>query len=208
MYITQAQLNSIFGQESQVNTAKYLAALNTTFNMDLFEITTTNRIAGFLSQVGVESGVFQFVEEDLYYSAIGLLRTFPSHFANEQIAEQYAMQPEKIANRVYANRYGNGPESSGDGWLYRGRGLIQITFKDNYQSFANFISKPLADVVTFSQTTDGAVQSAAWYWAQNNLNSLADRGDIDSICYRVAGSYEGLSQRVAIWNSALKVLTP
>jgi putative chitinase len=148
--------------------------------MAKFDISTPNRISAFLAQINVESGGLQRTEENLNYSAKRLMEVFPRYFRNKEIS-LYAMNPERIANLVYGNRMGNGPESSGDGWRYRGRGFIQITGKSNYQAFANAMGMSLEDATKYMTTDEGAAMSAAWFWSNAKLNPLADAGDIDNI---------------------------
>lgn len=159
-----------------------------------YGIDTPNRVAGFLSQVDVESAHFTATVENLNYSQEGLVRTFPTHFDSLNAAE-YARMPEAIANHVYANRMGNGPEYSGDGWKYKGRGLIQLTGKANYEQFALACGKSLDDTVAYMETKEGAAHSACWFWAQNNLNQFADIGDNLAMCKRINGGTNGLTER-------------
>src|SRR3970282_168129 len=119
---------------------KYIDFLNE--GMERFEINTPNRIAAFIAQVAHESGDFRYTEENLNYSWTGLRKTWPGKFPIDELAQQYHRQPERIANLVYAGRYGNAGEASGDGWQYRGRGLIQLTFHDNYVAYSRAISAP------------------------------------------------------------------
>lgn len=156
---------------------------------------TPLRKAHFLAQVGHESADLNVMTENLNYSADALRRVFGKYFPNSQTAEKYARQPQAIANRVYANRMGNGSEASGDGWLYRGAGLIQLTGKNNHQAFADAVGKPLAGIGDYLRTPQGACQSAAWFWAQNGLNRLADADDIRGITRRINGGYNGLDDR-------------
>jgi putative chitinase len=159
-----------------------------------YDITTPERIIAFLAQCGHESCGFTAVKENLNYNAAGLLKTWPRRFNAEQ-AEEYARQPERIANHAYANRMGNGPEESGDGWRYRGRGVIQLTGKDNYQAFAKAIGKTLELTVAYLETRIGAVESACWYWKLNGLNALADKNEVKAITRIINGGYNGLADR-------------
>ena len=163
---------------------------------------TRTRLAHFFAQVLHESGCMRFDMENLNYSAKGLLATFPKYFKTAQDAEAFARQPEKIANRVYANRMGNGNEASGDGWRYRGRGLIQLTGKDNYAAF----SKWLGDERVIDQpdlvATEYAVHSAVFFWDRNALNALADTDDIVRVTKRINGGENGLAHRRELFNKA------
>lgn len=170
-------------------------------------INSTYRIAAFLAQCGHESGDFNSIRENLNYRAATLVKTWPKHFPTIEIANQYAHKPVAIANRAYANRMGNGPESSGDGYRYSGKGLIQLTGKNNYQLFANFLGIPVQDASEYILTFEGAVKSACWFWNRNNLNSLADRGDIAKMTRIINGGDKGLEDRVMRYRNALKVLS-
>lgn len=168
---------------------------------DEYEINTPLRVAAFLAQCGVESARLTAVSENLNYSAAGLLSTFPTHFDAAE-AQQYANQPPMIANRVYANRYGNGDEASGDGWRYSGKGLIQITFHDNYVLCSLGISLPLLDQPELLEQPANAALSAAWWWSNQNLNALADTGNFQQITQVVNGGMSGYSQRLALYAAA------
>jgi putative chitinase len=171
-----------------------------------YGIDTPQRQAAFLAQCAHESGGFNAIRENLNYKAASLQKTFPKYFPTPELAEQYAKQPEKIANKVYANRMGNGDESSGDGWRYCGRGLIQLTGRNNYQLFAESLDTTLESVVEYLATFEGAVQSACWFWETNDLNTLADSGDIKSMTKRINGGYIGLEDRIKHYEHALEVL--
>lgn len=174
---------------------------------DYYEITNTpERLACFLAQVGHESGGFNFVKENLNYGAKGLLGTFKKYFPNEELAKKYERNPERIANYVYANRMGNGPESSGDGWKFRGRGLIQLTGRHNYTRFAEDLGIGVDECVDYLETPAGAVSSAGWYWDNNNLNSYCDRGDFIGLTKRINGGTIGLPDRQHHYEIALKAL--
>lgn len=171
-----------------------------------YEINTPQRVASFLAQCAHESGGFRALKENLNYKAASLRRVFPKYFPDDNIAAHYAGKQEMIANRVYGNRMGNGPEESGDGYKYCGRGLIQLTGKSNYQAFADSIETPVEEIPEFLQTFEGAVQSACWFWESNNLNQFADRGDIITMTKRINGGTIGLEDRIKHYNHALHVL--
>lgn len=171
-----------------------------------YEIYTLERISAFMAQCCHESGNFKVLSENLYYSAQGLRRVFPSYFPTDELAAQYAMKPEKIANRVYSSRMGNGPENSGDGWKYRGRGIIQLTGKNNYTNFANSIEKSIEDTIVYLETFDGALHSACWYWDRNNLNALADVKDMKTITKKINGGFNGLDDRLKKYETIQKIL--
>jgi len=171
-----------------------------------YQIDTPERVAAFLAQCGHESMDFNVLKENLNYSAQGLMLTWPKRFVSTQIANQYARKPEKIANKVYANRLGNGPEVSGDGWKYRGRGAIQLTGKANYQDFANSIGMTLTDVVPYLETIHGAIESACYYWSKHNLNRFADARDIKNLTIAINGGLHGFEQRKQKYIKCLGVL--
>jgi putative chitinase len=171
-----------------------------------YEINTPKRVAAFIAQCAHESGGFKFLRENLNYKAESLVKVFPKYFKDMATANAYAKQPQKIANRVYANRMGNGDEASGDGWRYCGRGLIQLTGKDNYSWFAASIETPVEQVSEYLETFEGAAQSACWFWETNNLNQWADKGDILTMTKRINGGTIGLEDRIKHYNHALHVL--
>lgn len=123
-----------------------------------------------------------------------------------KVAVLYERQPEKIANKVYASRMGNGPESSGDGWKYRGRGAIQITGKNTYSEFAATINKTLDETIEYVETLDGAIESACWFWQKNGLNAICDKDDIVAMTKRINGGTIGLEHRTSSYKNAKKVL--
>ena len=170
-----------------------------------YEINTVPRVAAFLAQCAHESANFTALKENLNYTAASLTRVWPTRFP-VGIAEQYAHNQEKIANRAYCDRMGNGPEASGDGWRYAGKGLIQLTGRDNYSRFAESIQTPVEEVAEYLQTFEGAVQSAAWFWESNNLNQWADAGDILTLTKRINGGTIGLEERTRHYQHACHVL--
>lgn len=160
-----------------------------------YEINTPQRVAAFIAQCAHESGGFKALKENLNYKAASLRRVFPKYFPDDSIAAAYANKGEMIANRVYANRMGNGDEHSGDGYRYCGRGLVQLTGKDNYSWFAASLEMPVEDVPEYLSTFEGAVQSACWFWETNNLNQWADKDDILTMTKRINGGTIGLEDR-------------
>jgi len=171
-----------------------------------YEINTPQRIAAFLAQCAHESGGFTAIQENLNYKAESLVRVWPKYFPNMEIANQYAHNQEKIANRAYANRMGNGPEESGDGWAHCGRGLIQLTGRANYQAFADSIQISIDDATEYLKTFEGCVQSACWFWENNNLNKWADEGNIEKMTRIINGGVLGLDDRTARYHHALQIL--
>lgn len=172
---------------------KWVNALNET--CEEFAIDTPFRIAGFISNVAHESGGFKFVSENLNYSADSLMRVWSSRFPTLEIAQRYAMQPEKIANRAYADRMGNRDEASGDGWKYRGRGLIQLTGKNNYVAYSMACDNEALQYPDIVAEPKYAAESAGWFWNVNKLNTLADAQDIAGMCRRINGGFNGLDDR-------------
>ena len=172
-----------------------------------YDINTPQRIAAFLAQCAHESGEFVWLAENLNYKAASLRKVFPKYFPDDATAAAYEKKPEKIANRIYANRMGNGDESSGDGWKFCGRGLIQLTGRDNYQAFADSLQISVDEAAQYLETFEGCVQSACWFWENNNLNALADQGNIDAISKKVNGGTEGLENRRNFYHQALQILS-
>lgn len=170
-----------------------------------FDIGTPRRQAAFLAQVAIESGGLKRVSENLNYKASGLQRVFHTHFSEDE-AEDYAGQPERIANRVYADRMGNGDEASGDGWRYRGRGLIQMTGHDNYRACGQALGKDLEKDPEYLESAEGAARSAAWFWSKHGLNALADAGDIDRISRKINGGDNGIAERREAYATACDAL--
>jgi putative chitinase len=165
-----------------------------------------NRAAAFVAQTAHESGGFNFVKENLNYGAKGLATTFKKYFPTEADAKPYERQPEKIANRVYANRMGNGDENSGDGYRFCGRGLIQLTGRNNYTKFAADLGISVEDTVAYLETPAGAVSSAGWFWDNNNLNQYCDKNDFVTLTKRINGGTIGLEDRQHHYQLALKLL--
>ncbi len=176
-----------------------------------FELNTPVRLAHFLAQCGHESGGFRATRENLNYSAEGLTKIFPKYFPTVQVATPFAKQPEKIANKVYANRMGNGDEASGDGFKFRGRGFIQLTGKDNYKALGAAIQQDLVanpDLVA----SQFPMLSAAWFFHKNGLHRIADEGTTDivvtKITKRVNGGTIGLADRIKHFREYHSVLSP
>lgn len=171
-----------------------------------YDINTKDRVAAFLAQCGHESVDFTKLKENLNYSAKGLTATWPKRFVSEEAAKPYERNPERIANRVYGDRMGNGPEASGDGWRYRGRGAIQLTGKDNYTAFSRVVGKNLNETIEYLDTLEGAVESACWFWKKNNLNAISDTRDMDRATRVINGGTIGLAERKSHYENNLKVL--
>jgi len=168
---------------------KYLDPLSQT--LDKYNIKTDHDVSAFLAQIGHESGDLRRVVENMNYSAIRLLEVFPRYFKTQEEALNYARQAPRIASKVYANRMGNGNEESGDGWLYRGRGLIQLTGKTNYQKFAKHMNMDLNEITSFLETPKGACYSAGFFWMTNNCNDKT----IEQSTKIINGGTHGLEDR-------------
>lgn len=172
-----------------------------------YEVNTPKRQAMFLAQCAHESNSFSVTQENLNYSANGLRTVFPKYFKTDQEAEAYARKPERIANRVYGNRMGNGDEESGDGYRFRGRGYIQLTGKNNYSAFAKSLNISLDDAVRLCETPEGALQSALYFWQRENLNKYADSADVTTCTKKINGGTNGLNDRIAKFDKFLKILS-
>ena len=172
-----------------------------------YGIDQPHRIAAFLAQCGHESAGWSVFEENLNYSAEGLCKIFGSHFHGIEDANNYARQPELIANRIYSNRMGNGDEASGDGYKFCGRGLIQLTGKDNYQGFADSLGISVEEASEYMETFEGCVQSACWFWETNNLNQWADAADMVTLTKKINGGTLGLEERQHFYHDIVKILS-
>lgn len=181
---------------------KWLQPLEDTF--EKYEINTPERQACFIGQCAHESGNFKVLQENLNYSAEGLMKTWPSRFPTREIADQYARQPAKIAGKVYNGRLGNANEE--EAAKYLGRGLIQLTGKENYENCGSGIGVDLLDNPDLLTTPEYASLSAGWFWNKKSLNALADSGDIDTMTKRINGGLIGLDDRKTKIAKALSVL--
>ena len=164
------------------------------------------RLAHFFAQVLHESGCMRFDMENLNYSSEALGKVFGKYFTTREEADAYARQPEKIANRVYANRMGNRGEASGDGWKFRGRGLIQLTGRNNYKAFAEWIGDARIMDEPDLVSSEYAVHSAVFFWDRNNLNRLADKDDVVGLTRKINGGENGLAHRRELLNKATGLL--
>jgi putative chitinase len=188
------------------NVDEWYEALNT--HLPEYEINTVNRVACFLAQCMHESGSFNFLIENLNYSKEALRRVFPKYFPTDAMASMYARKPEDIANIVYANRMDNGSTESGDGWKFRGRGVIQLTGRSNYTA----CSQDLFGDDTLVQDPDKltepyyAILSACWFWSKNGLNRFADSLDVITLTKRINGGTNGLSDRLNHTNKIRSIL--
>lgn len=189
---------------------RYLSYLNT--HMQECGITTRERICHFLANVAIESDELTQVEENLNYSAKGLMTTFPKYFPTLALARSYEYHPQQIANRVYANRYLNGDEASGDGWRFRGRGLIQYTFRANYRDYSKWCGYDVEKEPELLAKPKGAVRSACHYFSSHKCNILADRGSGDDVIRAIRKVINGalpnaaLVQRYKIYYNRAKLV--
>ena len=200
MPITLQQLLLILPNASQV-AGVFVPVLNTAMNR--YQIVGPKRIAAFIAQVGHESGQLTRLVENLNYSADALRKTWPSRF-DVELASAVARKPEQIANIAYGNRMGN--TAPGDGWKYRGRGLIQITGQNNYRACGEALGLDLIAQAELLEKPQHACMSAAWFWATNGLNTLADTDKFNAITQRINGGQNGAADRQALYARALKVL--
>ena len=208
--LTPSQLTRIMPRVRDA--ALWSDTLNAT--MPTFEITSPPRIAAFLAQIAHESAELSRLVENLNYSAKGLRRTWPKRFKSDAFARRYERQPERIANYVYANRLGNGNEASGDGWRFRGRGILQITGRSNYASTGIALGLDLLADPDLLERPLAAARSAGLYWRTRGLNELADVSghsvdddeDFQTITRLINGGLAGLEDRIRYWKAAKKVL--
>jgi putative chitinase len=172
-----------------------------------FGIVTPARVAGFISQCQHESADFTVLTENLNYGAKGLMSIFKKYYQDEALAKAHERKPQLIANRVYSGRMGNGAESSGDGWKYRGRGLVQLTGRSNYTQCSRdlFGDDCLVDDPDLLLNPEWAILSACWFWHKNKLNDICDRGDVVLLSKRINGGTIGLADRIHHWNKCLEL---
>jgi len=201
--LNKEQLQAIMPSAKEENIEFYITALNE--KLAEFEIDTNLRVAHFIAQIAHESGSFKYRKENLNYSAKALRSVFGKYFTSDDMADTHARKPEVIANIVYANRMGN--SDSGDGWRYRGRGLIQLTGRDNYVRCGSAIGSNIeAEPDLLAEDANAAVAAACWFWQSNKLNALADDDEIKKITRKINGGYNGLEDRTAILARAKTVL--
>jgi putative chitinase len=201
MQITREQLQQIIPKNPYID--QWVLALNQL--LPDYGIDTPQRVAAFLAQCAHESGNFVFLKENLNYKWASLRKVFPKYFPTDELAQAYEKQPGRIANRIYGSRMGNGDEASGDGFRYCGRGLIQLTGRNNYEAFAESIETPVEEIPAYLETFEGAVQSACWFWETNNLNQFADTDDIKTMTRRINGGFIGLEDRIKHYEHAKHV---
>jgi putative chitinase len=184
--------------------AKWLEPLNNTF--EKYQINTPTRQAAFIGQCGHESNNFKTLEENLNYSAKGLMATWPSRFPSLEEATKYERNPEKIANKVYGGRADLGNVEDGDGWRFHGRGVIQLTGRSNYTVCGEALGQPFATAPELVLEPQNAIMSAGWFWNKKSLNSLADNEDWTTITKRINGGTIGLQDRIEKIHKAMDIL--
>ena len=202
--ITDEQWNQIASALTTELRSSYLDPLNAA--LEEFVINTPLREAAFLAQTAHESATFTRLVENLNYSAKRLTQVWPKRFPTLEKAQPYANNPEKLANFTYGNRNGNGPEDSGDGWKYRGRGFIQITGRANYQACGDGLGADVVEDPDKLAQPDFAFRSAAWFWGSHGLNALADQGDLRTITIRINGGTVGLDERQKLYTNVKAIL--
>lgn len=192
---------------NNTNSTAWFQSIFDILSLTDYDITSKLRFAAWIAQCGHESTDFKTLEENLNYRSSALLAVFPTHFTAAE-ADAYQHNPQKIANRVYANRMGNGDEASGDGWQFHGRGLIQITGRSNYTacSQAMYGDDRLTTTPELLVQTDGAVRSACWFWQTNGLNALADAANFETITRRINGGIAGEADRLDRYQHAISAL--
>ena len=202
---TAAKLNEVLPKLSDEKIVSWYAELAT--QLPDYHINSIERVAMFLAQTTHESGDYTTLHENLNYSAKGLMTTWPKRFDAAKAAA-CERKPEMIANVVYSGRMGNGNEASGDGWKYRGRGILQITGHDNYLQFSKdmFGDARFLDTPYLLEMESDAVKAACWFWRRNHLNELADKGDMKNVTLRINGGIAGLDDRQARYDRILPIL--
>ena len=183
---------------------EWTPALNDTFAK--FNIATPRQQAAFIGQCSHECNNFKTLEENLNYKAETLVKLWPSRFPTLEIANAYAHQPQKIANKVYASRMGNRDEASGDGYRFRGRGAIQLTGHDGYWHCGQAVNADLVASPDLVSTPKYAALSAGWFWSTHNLNALADAMNYEAVTRKINGGIFGLAERIALTQKAYQVL--
>ena len=204
--LTEAQLAAMIPTNTEV--AEWCAELNKA--LPKYDITTPQRIAGFISQCAHESMDFKALSENLNYREETLNKVFPRYFGpGKRNAAEYAKNPEKIANYVYMDEFRTsklGNTQPGDGWRFRGRGLKQLTGRDNYTRFAKDYDMTAEQAAEWLETKEGALASALWFWNTNKLNAIADTGDVKALTKKINGGDIGLADRQARYAKAMAAL--
>lgn len=202
MKVTLDQLYNFYEDTDDTVLIKFVDPINKV--IEEFEINTPQRLSMFLAQIGHESAGLTRLHENLNYKAARLTQIFPKYFRNVD-PNDYANDPEAIANRVYCSRMGNGDEESGDGYRFRGRGAIQLTGRSNYTACGEDLEVDLVNNPDYLETPEGAIRSAAWFWDQHDLNNWADKGDIATVSKKINGGTIGLEERKELYEEALTI---
>ena len=202
MKVTLEQLCNFFEDTDDFVLEKFVGPINQI--IEDFDINTPKRLSMFLAQVGHESGGLTKLHENLNYKAARLSQIFPKYFRDVD-PDDYANNPEAIANRVYASRMGNGDEDSGDGYRFRGRGAIQLTGRSNYTACGADLEVDLINNPDWLETPEGAIMSAAWFWDQHDLNDWADKSDVTTVSKKINGGTIGLEDRKELFEEALTI---
>ena len=171
-----------------------------------FEINTPLRLAAFIAQTGHESAAYSRMRENLNYSAARLMAVFPKHFPTLAKARVYERDPERIGNKVYSGRMGNGPEGSGDGWKYRGRGPLMLTGKDNYSACGRALGLDLVNSPELLEEPAHGFRAAGWFWRERGLNRYADSQEFEALTRKINGGTNGLNDRLKLYSKAKIVL--
>jgi putative chitinase len=206
--LTESQLSAML--HTNPNAGEWLDAMNE--HLPRFNITTPHRVAGFISQCGHESGDFKNLEENLNYREETLLRVFPRYFGpGKENPADYARNPQKLANYVYMDKHRSaagalGNVHEGDGWLFRGKGLKQVTGRANHEAFGKLVGMTAEQAAEYLLTKDGALESALWFWDSRNLNPIADTGDIAKLTKIINGGDIGLDDRRTRYLRAMNIL--
>lgn len=205
-------VGTIAGLVKTLSSAKARGDVNAALVVSLFShlpvssVTTPLRLAHFMAQAAHECAGWSRFEENLHYSAVRLQQVWPNRFTSRALADRYAGNPEALANFTYANRLGNGPEGSGDGWRYRGRGIFQLTGRENYELYGDRLGLKLVDQPETAAEPETAVRVALSYWDRKGLSPLADRDDVQGITKRIQGGAGGLGDRAARLRTAKRFL--
>ena len=202
MKVTLDQLWNFYEDTDDFVLEKFVDPINKV--IEEFEINTPQRLSMFLAQIGHESAGLTRLHENLNYKAARLTQIFPKYFRDVD-PNEYANNPEKIANRVYCNRMGNGNEASGDGYRFRGRGAVQLTGRSNYVACGEDLEVDLINNPDYLETPEGAIRSAAWFWDQHDLNDWADKGDVATVSKKINGGTIGLEERKELYEEALTI---
>lgn len=202
-FLTEEKLKQIIPKNKHIN--EWYELLDVV--LPIYHINTVDRVTAFISQCSHESRGFTALVENLNYSASALNKVFPKYFKRAgRNADDYHRNQEAIANVVYANRMGNGDIDSGDGWKFRGRGVIQLTGTNNYKEFGTSMGMDLDNTVNYLMTFEGALQGACWFWNVNKINRYADACDVKGMTRKINGGTNGLKHRTSLYQDIHEIL--